>query len=366
VQESFGLTAAEVEIVRGITMGLPLRDIADGRGRSVDTVRTQVRSILAKTETHSQSELVRVVLGLMDVAMIPGDDTAAQTSSGGLAPIPFQHIIGGDGRRLEWLTFGAPHGRPLLFMHLDYGLVRWPAKAERAALKRGLRVIVPVRAGYGRSDLHPKGVDYIPAVMADYADLRFALALAAARPDLVRAIVGAACQLPVRTAAQYERMDKWQRFILANARYAPKVLPFLVKAGFSLARRLGKASFFTQVNGGSPADMTAFALPDVRAAVLEGSETCMSARHLAAEAFTRECISSEKDWSALVRAARVPVTLFQGDQDPQTPVLTIQELMVDYPHLTIEFLPDTGQLLFFTAWPRVLDAVDAAMLAEKV
>jgi pimeloyl-ACP methyl ester carboxylesterase/DNA-binding CsgD family transcriptional regulator len=384
VQESFGLTAAEVEIVRGITMGLPLRDIADGRGRSVDTVRTQVRSILAKTETHSQSELVRVVLGLMDVAMIPGDDTAAQTSSGGLAPIPFQHIIGGDGRRLEWLTFGAPHGRPLLFMHLDYGLVRWPAKAERAAVKRGLRVIVPVRAGYGRSDLHPKGVDYIPAVMADYAavmdhlgikdavvvpmgaDLRFALALAAARPDLVRAIVGAACQLPVRTAAQYERMDKWQRFILANARYAPKVLPFLVKAGFSLARRLGKASFFTQVNGGSPADMTAFALPDVRAAVLEGSETCMSARHLAAEAFTRECISSEKDWSALVRAARVPVTLFQGDQDPQTPVLTIQELMVDYPHLTIEFLPDTGQLLFFTAWPRVLDAVDAAMLAEKV
>ena len=35
-------------------------------------------------------------------------------------------------------------------------------------------------------------------------------------------------------------MDKWQRFILANARYAPKVLPFLVQAGFSLARKLGK------------------------------------------------------------------------------------------------------------------------------
>jgi hypothetical protein len=47
-------------------------------------------------------------------------------------------------------------------------------------------------------------------------------------------------------------MDKWQRFILANARYAPKVLPFLVQAGFSLARRLGKEKFFTQVNGGSP------------------------------------------------------------------------------------------------------------------
>lgn len=62
VQEAFGLTVAEVEIVRGITLGLPLKDIAGQRGRSIETVRTQARSILAKTETHSQSELVRVVL----------------------------------------------------------------------------------------------------------------------------------------------------------------------------------------------------------------------------------------------------------------------------------------------------------------
>ncbi len=381
VQEAFGLTAAEVAIVQGITLGLPLKDIADARGRSVETVRTQVRSILAKTETHSQSELVRVVLGLMDVALIPTQG-AAGAVTGSLAPIPFQSLRGADGRRLDWITFGAPQGRPVLYMHLDYGLIRWPARAERAAVQRGLRIIVPVRAGYGRSDLHAKGQDHLTGVVTDYAavldhlglrdtvvipqgaDLRFALLLAQTRPDLVHAIVGCACQLPLRTAAQYERMDKWQRFILANARYAPKVLPFLVKAGFSLARRLGKAAFFTQVNGGSPADMATFARADVRAAVLEGSEVCMSADHLAAEAFTRECISSEKDWSALVRDARVPVRLLQGDQDPQTPVQSIRELMVDYPHLDISFLPDTGQLLFFAEWPHVLDEVAARLPAE--
>jgi pimeloyl-ACP methyl ester carboxylesterase/DNA-binding CsgD family transcriptional regulator len=377
VQEAFGLTAAEVAIVQGITLGLPLKDIAEGRGRSVETVRTQVRSILAKTETHGQSELVRVVLGLMDVALIPAQGQPPRRAAGELAAIPFQTMRDADGRRLDWIAFGAPHGRPVLYMHLDYGLIRWPARAERAAAKRGLRIIVPVRAGYGRSDLHARGQDHIAGVAADYAavmdhlglrdavvipqgaDLRFALMLAQTRPDLVRAIVGCACQLPLRSAAQYDRMDKWQRFILANARYAPKVLPFLVKAGFSLARRLGKAAFFTQVNGGSPADMATFARPDVRAAVLEGSEVCMSADHLAAEAFTRECISSEKDWSALVKAARVPVRLLQGDQDPQTPVQTIRELMADYPRLDISFLPDTGQLLFFAEWPRVLDEVEA-------
>ena len=378
VQEAFTLTSAEVAIVQGITLGLPLKDIADGRGRSVETVRTQVRSILAKTETHSQSELVRVVLGLMDVAQIPAQGGGAGTG-GSLAPIPFQTIRGADGRRLDWIEFGAARGRPVLYMHLDYGLIRWPARAERAATKRGLRIIVPVRAGYGHTALHPKDRDHIAGVTADYAavldhlglhdavvipmgaDLRFALMLAQTRPDLVRAIIGCACQLPVRTAAQYERMDKWQRFILANARYAPKVLPFLVKAGFSLARRLGKAAFFSQVNGGSPADMATFAQADVRAAVLEGSDVCMSADHLASEAFTRECISSERDWSALVKAARVPVRLLQGDQDPQTPVQTIRELMLDYPHINISFLPDTGQLLLFAEWPRVLDEVEAVM-----
>ncbi|NJS38570.1 MAG: helix-turn-helix transcriptional regulator [Rhodobacteraceae bacterium] len=377
VQEAFGLTTAEVEIVRGVTLGLPLRDIAEARGRSLETVRTQVRSVLAKTETHSQSELVRVVLGLMDVALIPVRGGAALQGRSALEPRPLREMRSSDGRRLTWIEFGDPKGLPVLYMHLDFGLIRWPATAERAAASRGMRVIVPVRAGYGRTDPLPRGEDHLAGVTRDYAavldhlgvkgavaiplgaDLRFAMNLSIQRPDLLRAIVGAACQLPLRSAAQYERMDKWQRFILANARYAPRVLPFLVQAGFSLARRLGKEAFFRQVNGGSPADMETFDRPEVRAAVLEGSDVCMAAKWSAHAAFTAECIGSEKDWSAVVRGARVPVLLLQGDQDPQSPVATIRELAIDYPHLEVRFLPGTGQLLFMAEWPQVLDAVQA-------
>lgn len=377
VQEAFGLTLAEVEIVQGITLGLPVKDIAEARGRSPDTVRTQLRSILAKTETHSQSELVRVVLGLMDVAQMPTGGLVPLPRTHGLDAVPFQTLIAPDGRRLDYIEFGQPGGTPVLYMHLDYGLIRWPATAERAARLRGLRVIVPVRAGYGRSELHKKRADHVAGVARDYAavldhlgirrcaviclgaDLRFALRLAQDRPALVQAILGCAAQLPLQTSAQYDRMDKWQRFILANARYAPKVLPFLVQAGFSLARRLGKEKFFAQVNGGSAADMETFARPEVREAILEGSEVCLGAKLSAYEAFTRECISSERDWSALVRAATVPVVLLQGDQDPQTPVLSIRELMGDFPHLEVTFLPNTGQLLFFAEWPQVLDRLEA-------
>ncbi|MDZ4093736.1 MAG: LuxR C-terminal-related transcriptional regulator [Paracoccaceae bacterium] len=373
VQEAFGLTPAEVEIVCAITLGHPLKDIAEARGRSVETVRTQVRSILAKTETHSQSELVRVVLGLMDVALIPTVGAGPLPRAGGLLDRPFRQLRLPDGRRLEWIEFGDPEGAPCLYMHLDYGLIRWPALAEQAAGLRGIRVIVPVRAGYGRSDLHGRGVDHLDGCTSDYAavlrhlglrrvavlalgaDLRFAINLSLMHPGLVTGILGCAAQLPLRTAGQYERMDKWQRFILANARYAPRVLPFLVQAGFSLARRLGKEAFFAQVNGGSPADMATFARPDVREAVLVGSEVCLGAKQSAHEAFSRECIGSERDWSGIVKACAVPVVLLQGDQDPQTPIQTVRELMVDFPRIEVSFVPHTGQLLFFAEWPLVLD-----------
>ena len=145
---------------------------------------------------------------------------------------------------------------------------------------------------------------------------------------------------------------------------ATDVCPFVPVSGITteacvaLARRLGKDSFFKQVNGGSPADITTFARPDVCEAVLTGSDVCLTRKWSAHEAFTRECIGSEKDWSAVVRGCTVPVVLLQADQDPQTPVQTIRELMGDYPHLDVRFLPDTGQLLFFAEWAHALEQVE--------
>lgn len=368
VQQAFALTAAEVEIVRGISMGQSVRDIAEARGRSVETVRTQLRSIMAKTETRSQPELLRVVLGLMDIA---GGDAPADR----LVGIPFQTLRLQGGRRLDWIEFGDPQGAPVLFTHLDYGLTRWPVGAELRAAALGIRVIVPVRAGYGASDPHPRGIDHLAGVTADYAavldhlgiaraaviaqgaDLRFAMNLSIIRPGLISGIVGCAAQLPLRRRAQYDRMDRWQRFTLANARYAPKILPFWIHAAFMFARRKGKDAFFLHVNAGSPPDMAMLEHPETREALLLGSEICLSRDFTAHEAFTLECIGSERDWSSVVHACKVPVLLLQADQDPRTPLPTTEEYRAEYPALAIEVVRDTGQLLFFQKWEMVLGRI---------
>lgn len=373
VQEAFGLTPAEAEIVQALTQGLPLKDVAEARGRSLETVKTQVRSILSKTGTHSQPELVRVVMGLME--LIAGVDGAeAETATTQTLPdLPFSHLVTAEKRRLEWVEFGDPAGFPVLYCALDYMWIRWPLAAERAAKAGGLRVITPVRGGYGGSDSLPKGRGFTEGTLADHlavldhlgidrtlcltigADLRHALALAEARPGLVAGILATAPQLPIRNPAHLERMDKWHRFILANARYAPRVLPFLVQAGFAYARRIGPAKFLREVNAGSPADLATFERADVREAILKGSAVALGPKISAHAAFARDVTDGIRDWSGLVERTKVPVLLAQGDQDPQSPLQTLREQVQDYPHLQVEYLPDAGQLLFFTYWPRMLD-----------
>ncbi|MEM8541004.1 MAG: LuxR C-terminal-related transcriptional regulator [Pseudomonadota bacterium] len=373
--QTFKLTPAEAEVVRHIVSGLPANDIALARQTSVQTVRTQIKSILDKTEAHSQTELVRTVVGLLDVISLTPDNGSAIPVTTSMDDTKFQTMTLSDGRRYEFRVFGDPEGLNCLYMHMDFGFVVWPEEAERAALSEGLRVIVPVRAGYGNSTLPVFNSDFRKRTVNDMvelldhlevdkfvaltqgSDLRFATAMAAETEGRMMGIIGCAAQLPLQNAAQYERMDKWQRFINWNARYAPKLLPFLVKAGFSLAQRIGKERFFEAVNGGSRADMQAFSNPAVRQAVLVGTNVCLSDEHIAHKAFSLEVIDHEDDWIDSLRDCPVPIELFQGDQDPQSPLDTVNEIIAGMDHIKMQVVENTGQILFFTAWPHILPRV---------
>lgn len=381
VREAFGLTEAEVGVLRGLVEGAGIAEIAASRGRSRETVKSQVRAILAKTETRAQAELIRVTLGLMEVVSVTEREASLKTprAGSGLRHRPFRSMCSADGRRFDHLVLGDENGRAVLYFPLDYGLIRWPASAEQAAERRGLRIIVPIRPGYGHSTpVRPRsglldavmsdtialldhyGVERCP-VIALAADSFFAFHIARAYPGRLSAIVNCSTGLPFFNRMQYERMHKWHRFILANARYAPSMLPFMVKAGFSLARRIGKRGFVHAVYGGSPADVQTFEDPEVMEAMLLGSEVCLSDWHSAHEAFAHEKILQQRDWvdwRAIVDACEIPVHIWQGGQDPQTPMATVREMQAEFPRFTFHEDPQAGQLIFFKDWPRILDLVE--------
>jgi DNA-binding CsgD family transcriptional regulator/PAS domain-containing protein len=61
VQE-FDLTAAEAQVVAALAGGAAVKQIAAGRQVSPNTVLMQIKHVLAKTNTHSQTQLVSAVL----------------------------------------------------------------------------------------------------------------------------------------------------------------------------------------------------------------------------------------------------------------------------------------------------------------
>src|SRR5690606_18672169 len=124
MQQAFGLSTAEADLLRHLTEGYSLRDIAELRARSLETVRVQVKSVLSKTGAHSQLELVRIALSTVEALHLSGfeGDTEAVT----LADVESRHLPLADGRNLEYLLFGDPEGSPVLFFPLDLGFVRWP------------------------------------------------------------------------------------------------------------------------------------------------------------------------------------------------------------------------------------------------
>jgi DNA-binding CsgD family transcriptional regulator len=62
LRSAYNLTVAESELVGMLAAGYSLADAAENRGVSVNTVRTQLKHVFAKTETNRQGELIRLVL----------------------------------------------------------------------------------------------------------------------------------------------------------------------------------------------------------------------------------------------------------------------------------------------------------------
>ncbi|MFD2856963.1 LuxR C-terminal-related transcriptional regulator [Seohaeicola zhoushanensis] len=78
---SFGLSRAEVDIVRQLLAGRSLRQIAEQSGRSEHTVRNQAKAVLAKTGAPGQVDLIRLVVFLIN-------QLDAGADAGQAAPVP--------------------------------------------------------------------------------------------------------------------------------------------------------------------------------------------------------------------------------------------------------------------------------------
>jgi DNA-binding CsgD family transcriptional regulator len=61
LSQAYRFTESEMRLLEKLVGGYSLSEIADARQLSLETIRTQLKSLFSKTGTHRQSDLVRLV-----------------------------------------------------------------------------------------------------------------------------------------------------------------------------------------------------------------------------------------------------------------------------------------------------------------
>ncbi|WP_250007377.1 alpha/beta fold hydrolase [Actinoplanes sp. M2I2] len=281
-----------------------------------------------------------------------------------------ERIVLPDGRTLEYLVEGPPGGLPLVLHHgTPSGAVRY-APVFESALRHGLRIVLPSRPGYGGSTPHPGR--RVADVAADTAALLdgleaahfvtigwsgggpHALACAALLPGRC---VGAST---IAGVAPYEAKGlDWPAGMgeenIAEFQAAAEGVQALDTMLTSMAGDLARVT----------ADDVVEAFGDLLSEVDKRALTGGFAEYLAES--TRYAVSAgiagwrEDDlaflaaWGFALSDIRVPVAVWQGDEDRMVPPTHGQWLAAHVPGVEVHLLPDEGHLSLLAGIDRVVD-----------
>lgn len=368
-RDAFELTEAESQVAVLLATGLRLQDIAAERGVAMDTVRTQLKTIKNKTAVADIPALVRLMYGFNAGAFTPATRPAAAVTG----PLRAKHRVTlAGGRRLEYLEQGALDGEPVLLFHnLPYG-AELPADAIAEAHRRGLRIIAPFRPGFAGSDsVTERGDDLLTRVADDTAELLrqlnipqasvlshavgapFALRFAARHSQTVTRLVGVG-RPPAWRDEWMRQMPQRQRFIMRLTKYTPQILPVVAWAMVAVMESSRASDFVVYNCKDGAADAKAVENQETVDLIARGSVEAL--RH-GLDGFCGECELSMIDLTQEAKSVAHKFHFLHGADDRIVDPAQTLTFAREVPGTTVEIVEGAGQLLFFSHWSRMLDAV---------
>lgn len=157
-RETFGLTPAEARLAALLKDGLSLKEAAAELGISVNTARNQIRSVFEKLGVNRQSDLIRHLTELSQLASFirtARGDVAEHFEPSVPGEVPLSFVTLPDGRKLAWRDYGPRGGVPVvMFPSSVSSSYLWPVETQTAA-RYGIRLIAVERPGTGASTADP-------------------------------------------------------------------------------------------------------------------------------------------------------------------------------------------------------------------
>lgn len=371
---AFHLTNAEQNVVKLLVEGHDAKSISSLRKTSEGTVRGQIKSITSKMNVRSQTDIVRVVMSLGEFPKGPAGEEAIEVSAPSLSNNwleaevwkPFKSVKVPDGRTLTYHDMGPPSGNPVLYTHTGSCLTRWPRSMIRLAFEKNLRIVCPIRPGYGHSDNLDSGVDPIAMASQDTlhllaslniqrlpyiahgTDLPMATHFAALHPNSVSSMIGIGAFPPLPGNGSIACAGRWQRFFVATARNAPHLVFFASKAVMAMAKRIGPEAMLRQLCKEQPSDLALLENEEMKQILCANISLMAGKSTNAARAFASEYIAFQKDWSDQMMATRkIPMRLFLAEEDPTIDLALLPDLQDVYPWISFEIVKNAGLAMMF-------------------
>ena len=367
--ESFRLTPREVELVHELTRGGDLPAVAQRRGKSLNTLRAQLKSVFSKTRTSGQPELMR----LIGAVMLHGPEKEGQVDTS-MSTGEERLVDVGDGRMMPVVILGPEDGLPVVFVHGMLEGLGCLRHVEPALHQSGIRLYAPMRPNFGNSYSDPRVRDAPDIFARDVAKMLQVLALprvvvlghmagaiyayaAAARlGSSVAGFVGVAACVPIVSIEQFATMTPRQRAVAYTARFAPALLPAVLRAGMAQIDSSSPERFMTPLYSRGSRDREVVENSRIGQSILEGYRYTVAQGQ---KAFQIDAWHVTRDWSALVVGSDCPVLLIHGVHDPVVSFDSVQVFAQRYGRMHLEELDHEGQLLLYSQPERVMAQVAA-------
>ncbi len=374
IRDGFNFSQAETEIALRIMEGDPPAKIAAERGVSLHTVRAQIRSLLAKTESRGLPDLVRVLCSYA----VKHASLAANLDFRGLNRSVVNVSIERsfrlkDGRVMHYRDMGDPQGTPVLFFHSIICGTELTEHAIETCHRAGFRIIAPALPGYWKSSAK-QGVrreDLLKSNAADCAELLSDLkinqviamghivgsvsaqAFAVYIPAMVSGVlmVGHAGHFD---PAFFRGMGSVHRVMGKTIMYAPKALSFIVRAAIALIDANDEEKLIRATHNPSEFDKLALRRPDIKDVVVRGIREGVAQ---GGDAFTQYSEVSMMDWLPHARRLTCPVTIMQGKRDELITEKYFTPYLKARPDANLIALEDAGKYMLYSHWPDVLSTL---------
>lgn len=393
----FKITKAEAEILQHLVQGTHLNDIADLRGTSVRTTRTQVKTLQAKLHQPSQAKLVRWAMIMLLVhrdrkTPITRNSftTACDIDAGSVKTCKPAHVWDPgtrrtitltNGHKVDLFTFGNPSGEIMLQLH---ALMYAPPPSDdlfSIARKYGHYVIQPLRPGYGNSSPIKNGDDLLTVITENYRLLLDLLEVktcnlllfgttgslgyqvAKRLQDRIKAIISISTSPPMKDASSIDALPSHAKFTMSAAKYAPKLFEFLVTTARRRERNFnGWDVYFSRMIKGIKSDEKTYTRPEVKRSLYEGQRLVSQQ---SVKAYRQELATFMDDWLPVAQSCPQPKLIIQGTDDNTWAKQSFERFAREI-DAKLVWIPGGAYLMMYSHTEQVLETIDKWMASNKV